>query len=1038
MEFTGERFVPSEQGQIRLEHYHRYAMAKDIVRSKRVLDVACGEGFGTSLLADVAYSATGVDISDEAIRHASTKYLKPNLVFQQGSAAALNFPDQSFDVVVSFETLEHLAEQDQMLAEIRRVLTVDGLLLISTPNRPIYSEESGEHNSFHVKELDFAELDALLKSHFQRTEYFGQRLVMSSLIQGIESQPDTCAMWSDNGETLGYRAPKLADPVYFLAICGSSKATIPKITTSALYPEALDLVKHYVGFARWAKDQDSVIAGCNWQIDELRQSVAERDVQITNLRIAMSDLSTQLEVNAASLANHGAKNTELNARNAELELMLNEHEAKILEVLTSYSWRMTLPFRRTIDAVSKFLEIFKKSFVGKRGNRDNSDDSEDIFKSSLVTTLAGRPNEIEITSSDKPLISVIIPIYGKIEYTLRCLASIALNPPDAPFEVIVVDDCSPDNSSEVLSRVRGIRLIRNTENSGFIMSCNSGASHAKGQYLHFLNNDTQVSAGWLDELLRIFSEVPNAGLVGSKLIYPDGLLQEAGGIVWQDGSAWNWGHRQNPAHCAYNYVRDADYISGASIMVPADLFTKLGMFNTLYAPAYYEDTDLAMAIRQVGMRVIYQPYSRVIHFEGISSGTDITEGTKRFQEVNRVKFIDRWSTELSSLTPNAYKPFLSCDRQKARHILIIDACTPTPDQDSGSLDMINLIKILVDQSWRVHFIPLSNFLHFGHYTDALQRLGVECIYAPFHQTLESFLRERGDMFDVCLLARTEVASHALPTVKKYCPSAKTIFYTVDLHFLRERREAELQNDPEKLTKAMKTERTELGIMDHVNSTVVLSEVERDMLHSLGKKNVAVLPLIREVGSSVSTSVSERHGVIFVGGFQHTPNVDAVDWLTESIWPEVRAILKEQCLPSIPLYIVGSNMPERFELLHSEDIIPVGFVSDLMQVFEKVRLSVAPLRYGAGLKGKVASSFLYGIPVVGTSMAYEGMPNEGLKQVRYEGNTSVEIARLITNLHYSETELENLGVKCRSYAIAHYSRDSVSMLVRDLVGNPPSR
>ncbi|MEI7600722.1 MAG: glycosyltransferase, partial [Aestuariivirga sp.] len=651
--------------------------------------------------------------------------------------------------------------------------------------------------------------------------------------------------------------------------------------------------------------------------------------------------------------------------------------------------------------------------------------------SRAIEALSRSPERMSFPLFNSPIVSVIIPIYGKVEYTLRCLASIALNLPAVAFEIIVVDDLSPDASLEMLDKIKGIRVLRNEQNQGFLRSCNYGASEARGQYLHFLNNDTEVEAGWLDELLLTFQKEPNAGLVGSKLIYPDGYLQEAGGIIWQDGSAGNWGHRQDPTHSAYNYVRDADYISGASIMVPTEVFHRLGKFNTLYTPAYYEDTDLAMAVRQADLRVVYQPYSRVIHFEGVSSGTDVTQGTKQFQEINRVKFIDKWASELSGLTPNAFEPYLSCDRQKSRHILIIDACTPTPDQDSGSLDMINLIKILVELNWRVHFVPITNFLHFGHYTDVLQRLGVECVYAPYYKTLGSYLQERGDIFELCLMARTDVTSKALPTVKKFCPSAKTIFYTVDLHFLREQREAELKSDQEKLKRAKETERIELGLMEQVDSTVVLSETERDLLIKLGKTNVSAIPLIRDVGTQVSTTVSERCGVLFVGGFQHLPNVDAVDFLLDSIWPEVRNILTARSAPAFPLYIVGSNMPDRFQTFSAPDVIPVGFVSDLSEIFNKIRISIAPLRYGAGLKGKVASSLLFGIPVVGTSMAYEGMSTRGLSEIRFQAETATELAQLIVDLHSSSHQLEQLAGNCRAYAIEHYSRTSIRRSVQAL-------
>ena len=462
------------------------------------------------------------------------------------------------------------------------------------------------------------------------------------------------------------------------------------------------------------------------------------------------------------------------------------------------------------------------------------------------------------------------------------------------------------------------------------------------------------------------------------------------------------------------------------------------MFQERYLPAYYEDTDLAMAVRRAGRRVIYQPYSRVIHCEGISSGTDLTQGTKRYQEINRIKFLETWADDLHHLKPNGFKPFLSCDRTRQRHVLVIDSCTPTPDQDSGSLDMINLVKILVEQGWGVHFVPLKEFSHCGNYTDTLQRLGVECVYAPYYRTLNAYLRERGDMFELCLFARTRVANRALPMVELLCPSAKKIFYPVDLHFLRERRQAELLQDSGKLRKAKAMERAELALVDRMDCTVVLSEVERDLLARRGKSNLAVIPLIREIGSPVQSPVSERWGVLFVGGFQHQPNVDAVDWLTSEVWPEVRALLRQRDLPDLPLYIVGSYMPKRFQDLDLPDITPIGFVPDLLDVFEKVRLSIAPLRYGAGLKGKVASSFLYGVPVVGTAMAFEGMPSARLEEVRFQADTAIDLARLVVDLHFSEERLVIAGENCRAYAINHYSRHTIGVKVGALLQSLTSK
>ena len=209
MKFTGERYLPAEQGRIRLEHFHRYAIVLDAVKGKDVLDMACGEGYGSSSLADVARNVVGVDFSDEAIQHASTTYKKPNLTFFQGSATNLSFADSSFDVVVSFETIEHLAEQAEMLADISRVLRPNGVLVISSPNRPIYSEESGEHNEFHVKELDLQEFDELLRTQFPAIQRFGQRMLMGSMIQPLEGGQSSFQTWHDDGKKIKPNAGNL-------------------------------------------------------------------------------------------------------------------------------------------------------------------------------------------------------------------------------------------------------------------------------------------------------------------------------------------------------------------------------------------------------------------------------------------------------------------------------------------------------------------------------------------------------------------------------------------------------------------------------------------------------------------------------------------------------------------------------------------------------------------------------------------------------------------------------------------------------------
>ena len=571
--------------------------------------------------------------------------------------------------------------------------------------------------------------------------------------------------------------------------------------------------------------------------------------------------------------------------------------------------------------------------------------------------------------TDAPDVSIVIPAYNQISYTLACIESVFASAPKASFEILVGDDQSTDGTQAAASvPMAHVRWVRHETNQGFVGNCNLTAEKARGRIVLMLNNDTLVLPDWLDTLVDTLDADPKAGLVGSKLIYPDGRLQEAGGIFWQDGSAWNLGRFDHPRRPEFSYARDADYISGASIAVPRALWEKLGGFDDHYRPAYAEDADLAFRIRAEGLRTVFQPRSMLIHFEGVSSGTDLAAGAKAYQVKNLEKLRERWAGVLAAHRPNAQEPEREKERAVTKRVLFIDLTTPEPQHDAGSLVAVETMRALQGLGFKVTFVPVDNFLWTKAYSAPLQAMGVETIYHPFYSRFEPFISARGGEFDLVVVHRFGAAERVMGALRTHAPQAKIAFMPADLHFLREQREADLSGDAAAQGQAAETKRRELSIIRSADAVLPHSNLEIDLLKAEAPETPPFkLPLIHDP-DPVASGFHGRSGVGFIGGYGHPPNVDAVDWFMSEIWPRVR----EQ-KPDARFVLAGSKMPDRFKSLDGKNGVEVlGFVDTIDEFFGGVRASLAPLRYGAGAKGKVAASLALGTPCVSTSIGAEGM------------------------------------------------------------------
>lgn len=572
--------------------------------------------------------------------------------------------------------------------------------------------------------------------------------------------------------------------------------------------------------------------------------------------------------------------------------------------------------------------------------------------------------ELERPAPDTlPDCSIVIPVYNNADLTYSCLRALFLARNSATFEVVAVNNASTDHANEVLEYFgRRIRLIDNDKNRGFVEACNQGVAESRGRYIVFLNNDTRVADGWLDRLVETIESFPETGAVGAKLVFPDGTIQEAGGVIWNDGSGVNYGKWDDPDDLKYNFLREVDYCSAACLLVRRDLFERYGGFDMRYAPAFYEDTDLCFGLRDLGYRVLYQPLCEVEHHEGATAGTDLDLGFKRFQKVNRSKFTEKWAHELAARpAPSNRNLPAAHDRRKGKRILVIDATVPSYDRDSGSLRMFSILKALSQLGFVVTFL-LRRRERLDRYGRALGGIGVRLVPED-----KAWKELAAGVHDLVIVSRQAMAERYLGKVKRAAPRVPVVFDTVDVHFVREMRAAELSGDAGEKSHALRTRKEELAAARACDLTLAITRADRDHLRAADSGlTVDILPNVHAVPDA-EPSPKGRRTLMFIGGFRHPPNVDAMIYFVGEVLPLIR-----DKVGNVELEIVGSDPPAEVRALASETISVTGWVPETAPYFRRARVFVSPLRYGSGMKGKIGEALSLGVPVVTTTIGAEGM------------------------------------------------------------------
>ncbi|MGJ1348391.1 glycosyltransferase [Sphingobacterium siyangense] len=613
--------------------------------------------------------------------------------------------------------------------------------------------------------------------------------------------------------------------------------------------------------------------------------------------------------------------------------------------------------RRTIREFrnkKKYIEALK-----------NSDNLIPKFKTNITTDL------IHFPSFKSPRVSIIIPFYNQHIHTLNCLLSISQNLPNTSFEIIIIDDCSSENFD--YTTIQNISVLKNKENLGFLRSVNEGIKKAQGDFIYLLNNDTIVTSGFLDQLLIVFETKKNVGAVGSMLLNPDGTLQEAGSFFIKNG-AGQLDHTPT-FFPQLNYIYKIDYGSGCSLLFKK--FTdnhEINLFDEQFSPAYFEDSDLCFTFKYVQNKEVYfSPFSKIYHFHGVTYGNEQRKVTKsqpkeKLLDKNSNSFYQKWEYEIANISSHFIQQRI-LELYGNRSLVIFHDRVPEYDNNSGDLRLTEIIKSFLDLDYNITLVVPKNRIDnpYNHY---FQKLGV-CIFYE-HKLLKEynrFFRKLALEAPICWFSTGPTFKSFYKLAKSFWAKGKFIFDMVDIHHLRYLRALDHEpNNKHYRREYKKTLRAESFAAKYADIIIPISHQEANYMEdNFSPKKIAVISNVHysKVSLKEVPSFEERQDILFIGS-QHHPNIDAVRFLANEIMPIVW-----QKNPFIKLNVIG-NLNTLVTDINHPNIKFHGYVPDITAYFYNNKLMVAPLRSGAGVKGKIGQAFEYFLPVITSKIGAEGM------------------------------------------------------------------
>lgn len=689
------------------------------------------------------------------------------------------------------------------------------------------------------------------------------------------------------------------------------------------------------------------------QLRRLEEQLTEAEARRLASECRLRDKDAEIDRLNQDLTDLKVEMARLLVENQKLQFWLSRYKA----IKDKYLARGSFQERLTKWAATKL--------VHRRGATNRFSGQRD--KAGSVSTGADGIIEPPQPWQDNPLrppIVIAILNWNRVELLRKCLESLFLYTAYERLSICIYDQGSTDGSREYLQSLGSrVDAVLGNSNLGFITANNLIIERYAKWDVIFLNNDTQVTERWLEPLLETSHKSDKIGIVGPKLVYFHGLLQEAGSQVFQDGSCRAYGKYENPSSPEFNQLREVDYSSAACLYVKRRVFDAIGGFDEIYSPAYYEDADFAFKARNAGFKVLYEPRSTVMHREYSSSGKSAVE----LMEVNRLKFVNRWKAVLQSHQRNFWE---ARDLEQQEKVLVISSLVPAPDRSSGGNRLYEFVRLLT-RHYHVVLAYLGSETS-RDYLKPLERAGVTVFYPGFAKAVHKYEVDvdailQSNHFKIVFCELMDVAEQFLDTIREHSPHSLVIVDTYDVHFVREMREAAIACDTSLKRKAERTKRRELEIYSGADLVLTVTEEDRRaLLNESRKVNVAIVPNIHVLPEGVAPR-SARRDLLFVGGFTHRPNVDAVLYFYREILP----LIQEQ-IADIKLYVVGNAPPAEIVALGSDNVIVTGYVANIVPYLSSALVSVIPLRFGSGMKGKIGEAMAYGLPSVTTSIGAEGM------------------------------------------------------------------